>query len=214
MPKYTKGGHRKSQNIYRRRKGLTPTQRKQVVKVVRSQQEMKYAWQTYNSVAVTNTASLTQITQIAQGDTDTTRDGDRYKLVKLRFRAIMYHNSIANVQCRVIIFRWKPRSTPTAADILLTGGGGVIDVVSEYQHDTRQMFQILYDKLFTIGSVQPPQASKVLSFQHVFKGKSGDCQMDAASATTGTNQLWILTISDNVTGSTMKGTSKVNFTDS
>lgn len=197
-----------------KKKGLNKRQKNQVVSLVRGQQEMKYAWQTINSAAVTNTASLSQITQIAQGDTDTTRDGDRYKLVKLRFRAIMYHNAIANVQCRVIIFRWKPNSAPSAADLLLTGGTGSIDITSEYQHDTRQQFQILYDKMFTIGSVQPPQASKVLMFQHVFKGKSGDCQMNAASATAGTNQLWLLTISDNVTGSTLKGTLKLNFTDS
>lgn len=114
------------------------------------------------------------------------------------------------------MFQWYPATTPVIANLLLTGGSGAIDVTSEYNHDQRQNYHILYDKMATGGLLDGGGAQKIVHDVYNFKGEHADCQMDAASATTGTNQIWIILISDiaAATYPTFKYTFKVFFTDS
>lgn len=63
-------------------------------------------------------------------------------------------NDTSNV-VRVIVFQWHDVSTtapdPSVSSILLSGPTGVIDYLSQYNHDTRQSYKILLDKTFTLN---------------------------------------------------------------
>jgi len=56
---------------------------------------------------------------------------------------------------RFIVFQWHPMTTGTpypatsGSDILMTGPSGSVDIYSVYNHDTRQCYTILYDRVFT-----------------------------------------------------------------
>lgn len=117
--------------LYRRRpkKGLRPSQRRQVAKIAK-RVTLKQAEKKYNDVKVayTNigaggyTALLTD--GITQGVGANSRVGDRLKPVKLEFRITAYQNNTTSVQppniIRVILFQWDQNAgaTPAVGDVL------------------------------------------------------------------------------------------------
>lgn len=203
-----------------RKKGLNVKQKRQVVKVIRQQQEMKYAWITgstsFGGTGAGTGPITTQLTQIPQGDTDQQRDGDKFRLIRHRFRAFVHPGSQTLCQVRVIVFQWFPTSTPVIASILITGGTGSIDVTSEYNHDRRQEYRILMDKMLTAGTSEGAGAQKAIKHIYNYKDKHANCQMNAGSTVDGTNQVWLIAISDTgaATYPSLKYTMKFFFTDS
>jgi len=101
------------------------------------------------AAADSNTGVLLDISAlVVPGTTDQTRIGD-----SIFTRSIELNYAVTSITAdqfnmiRVLIFIWKPTSTPVVTDVLQFGNGTVIAPLSPYNHDRRDDFFILYDKL-------------------------------------------------------------------
>ncbi len=150
---------------------------------------------------------IVPLLNVAQGDTDTTRDGDAIAPLKLDWR--MTALSTGAYLLRYVLFQWLPPTTPTVADILepLPAAGGPTHF-SPYSHDTRQSYRVIYDRAICGGTdwhitnvdVQP--AIPLAKMQTIYVN----------GTTTGTNKYYACIISNAVNAS-YAGTSKVWFND-
>lgn len=192
-------------------KKLNKEQIKEVKKIISVRQELKYSNIFFNAIASTTTASILLLTDIAQGNTDSTRNGD--KLMLSRYFDLRYIWTIGDQSnfVRTIIFQWKPQGgplsyTPTPADILFAGSTGIIDVDSMYLHDTRSQYTILYDKVHALagnGTFNPAGTTIYpytgMSFIYVHKRikiPRLQVQFESAGSTTMTNGIYVIYVSD------------------
>jgi len=179
---------------------LNARQKTQVKRLIGTRQETKFFSSTLASASVSSAATLYDVTNPGQGDTDQTRDGDRLYAKKLyvRMSLTVATGDVTNL-VRIIWFQWFPTTTsfsPSVTDILLVGPSGAADVYSHYSHDRRQMFAILYDKVFTLsGSATIVTTSSQKRMTYILHPKRKQLQFDNGG-TTGTNHIWMLTISD------------------
>lgn len=162
---------------------------------------------------VSDTGTVTSISNVTQADTDTGRDGDQLYIRSLELQwqcdVIDTYNTM-----RIIIFQWYQNdstSTPAVGDILqtLSNSSGVI---SPYNHDQRFNYRILYDKVVTLtqGNTDASYVYKSM----ITKFPKRKMQFNAAD-TTGTNKLYILKISDSSATShpQVRNITKLNFSD-
>jgi len=142
-----------------RRTALTRNQRMEVQRLVQRSSELKYF--AFNSGVTTPISAAMSISaapfQVPQGVTDSTRIGDELTMVAVRFRFEILNSlgalSDAFNNFRVCIFQWKPNSVPAAVDVFIPGPSGAPDIWSNYGHDFRSQFTILYDETFkTVGN--------------------------------------------------------------
>lgn len=186
---------------YKPKPALAPRQKKAVKRMINRAGEPKYAvmssaFTNSTNGDITNTSKMFQLTQIAQGNTDITRNGDRLKLLSMRFLGVVYTPTVA-AQIRIIFFVWKPSGNGPSAtsDILLPGPSGGVDVCSLYNHDTRSDYKVLKD----IKLVVQPNAverTRWISFNKRIPVRCQNQQFVGGSSATGTNQVWGLWVSD------------------
>lgn len=128
---------------------------------------------------------------------------------------------------RVIVFQWKPENNfaPIAGDVLLDGSSATIDFTSQYNHDKRSLYKIMYDKVHrTVGDGSQTSLTNypyTTDYTHYVKKTlivpNKQLQYNGASSTSGQNQIYILTVSDSSVSlphPQMSYTMKVLFTDS
>jgi len=104
----------------------------------------------YATASEVSSTSWTPIclSDIAQGDTDNSRDGNQIDLFSLQGRVQFRSDpeTLIGSQARFIIFQWKPHNgdvAPTAARILFDTTN--LSLLSPIIRDRRQTFKILYD---------------------------------------------------------------------
>jgi hypothetical protein len=117
--------------------------------------EYKYNDEKGNGVALTQAGNIGALTEIDQGDGNTTRDGNSIKTVDLQFAANIFIDSAATRStARVIIFRDHENqgSHPAGSDLIQTASNAVA-TVSPYNTLNTAMgpessgrFTILYDE--------------------------------------------------------------------
>lgn len=186
-----------------KRKPLNPRQVKQVKKIVSKEEELKYFLAAQNGVAITSTAAIVPLSSIPQGISDTQRVGDALEYKNLEVRMFLSIGNPTNL-VRIIFFQWFPTATtPIATNILLTGYTGSIDTTSTYSHDYRHDFKVLKD-LFCplIGNLTVPVLAPAVYtdttirvFHFHLRGFRKQVQF-AGGTTQGSNQLYVLQISD------------------
>lgn len=181
---------------------LTPIQRKQVKELIKEPMEHKYYEDPItDAFGVPSSGATYQLSLIPQGDTDSTRDGDRLTLTSVNIRGSVYCGDVTNL-IRVIFYQWRPQSTPTITDILSKGADGTnIDVYSHYNHDKRSEFKILSDRTYSLagyGTTVSPygQDTEKLFNINISKKLIKNLQYVNGSTSVGSNQLWYLAISD------------------
>lgn len=184
---------------------------RKVRKVLNKSSEKKYL-NYVNSSTVDNTGALIlKLSEVSQGDTDTTRDGDQMTIRSLQFNMSFAIADTTNY-VRVIFFQWLQNTQmglPTASNILL-------DVVtapwlSPYSHDYRYNFRILGDHLIRLDS-QVPLVYKKMFFKRFARRK---VQYVGASSTAYTNGIFALVVSDSsaVPHPSVQWSGKLNFSD-
>lgn len=168
---------------------------------------------------------MQQVSGIAQGDTDSDRTGDRVMLKKIYLRWNLVGYDTYNF-VRFMVFQWKPDNliSPIPGDILLPGSSGAIDFTSQYNHDKRQMYKIMYDKvLTTVGdgsqtslTVYPYQSNFIHYNKKTLIIPNKQLQYDGGSSTIGTNQIYVMAVSDSLvpTHPLVSYTMKILYTDS
>lgn len=193
------GGKYMFQDPPRKSQPLTPVQKKQVKRIVSSTEELKYFSLTALNGTTSSTMGVADLTQIAQGDGDTQRNGDRVQLCgTLDIRMVVQNSQGGGFDAynvvRFIVFQWHPNTTPTVGDILLAGPSSVVDVYSQYSHDNRQQYKILKDYTFTTIAA----SDKLNIFKHFLipmKRASKNVQFSSGT-TTGTNKIYYILGSD------------------
>lgn len=202
---------------------LNKRQVRQVKKIVNIGRETKYINFVQPGTAISNVPLAPQlICVIPQGLTDSQRDGDR---IMLKPRLYMTYNAVvgdATNYVRFLVFQWKPLNNPvpTAADVLLTGSSGSIDFTSQYHHDARQLYKIMYDKVHRLAgngsAATTPSTSITTIFQKVILKIPAKQQQYDSAGVNHTNALYLVTVSDSavIPHPQYSATVKTLFTDS
>lgn len=141
-----------------KKRTLTKEEKKQVVRLIHGQAEQKYVNLNPPQFIFPIIPYVSQLSIIPQGDSDNMRNGDRLKFKYMQFRLFIHkdpNSATAFHFNRFIIFQWKPSISPVASDILLLGVTGTVNYTSQYNHDKRQLYKILYDKTFTTVGFDP-----------------------------------------------------------
>lgn len=221
-------GYKRRRTYKRRGRKLGNRQKRQVKVLIARRQELKYTAYT-SSASVSSTSSITGSPfDIAQGDTDTTRDGDRLQwcgTMEFMCHCINSSGALSDVynNIRVIIFQWHPSSSPAVTDILLPGPSLVADCLSLYNHDTRQQYRIMFDKIFkTSGNANSSStpgtnitATNIKKFRIKMR-KTRKFAQYAGGTLTGTNRFYLITVSDSSAAPhpILEFSSKIFFRDS
>lgn len=201
---------------------LNKRQKFQVKRLIRNVQELKYFEGSSQNADISTSPAILDISAVSQGDTDTTRDGDRLQWVgKIDFRYSLDIADATNI-IRVMIFQWKPNSSPAAGSLFLNGPTGAVDVWSNYGHDHRQEYTILYDKTYSLvgnggaATVPTTTSSQIVRFVRISLKRIAKMAQFTAGTTAGTNKLYLYLISDSalVGNPTITFSAKVFFRDS
>jgi len=134
---------------------------------------------------------ITDISAVTQGQTDTTRIGDRLQFKNITLRYLLYDSGVSVTansmnHVRVFIFSWAPYVTvaPLATDVFLLGG-----VISPPNHDSRQMYKIHYDRQHQLVGATT-KAMQTFVAQLKIPKKFQQCQFSAGT-TNRTNGLYL-----------------------
>lgn len=157
--------------------------------------EKKYYPVANAGTAVGSSGLYVDLVAMAQGDSDTTRDGDQLTIRSLECNwswSMESGGDFTNIG-RLIIFQWFSTEDPTAAvtNVLLNAVTSV--ELSPYNHDLRYEFRILLDITDAMSIVGPG------CFHHrkyITKGFKDRKVQFTAGTTVGTNKLYALAISD------------------
>jgi len=185
---------------------LSPASKQQVKQLILSTQEVKFIDTALYATAATTTAQQFAIASIPQGDTDSTRDGDRVKLQHLEFRFDTYlqgtggTNDFTNT-VRLTFYQYRPMSSgshPVIADIYQDSNSvAQAPTFSPVNWDNRADFKILYDNRFLLSGNGP----SLVGVNVVRIPLKGSIQWVSGSNTVGQNQLFYIISSDSLVAS-------------
>lgn len=162
---------------------------------------------TFNTVA--NTAVITPICNIAQGDTATQRDGRKVQLVSLTVRAQVISPTTQSQRVIFVYDRQSNSAGPTAADILEVG----TNVNSPMNLANSKRFTVLYDSFNGLNhgvTFFASTGSNVVYMKFTRKMDFPQEYGTAADPTVG--GLYMLTLSTGIASNTHY--TRVRFTDS
>lgn len=196
---------------FKRGRRLTPRQRTEVNKIINTRSELKFVLSNQVAVGIPNTWTFFKIAGISQGQQDSQRDGDRLTWVNnpicmnhLVVNALGVTGDIYN-NVRIVILQWHPNDAvaPVVGDIFLNGNTGAIDFSSQYNHDKRQLYTVIFDRNYkTVGNgvnAQQPLTSDVQSGLQMSKISTRFLKKQVqynAGTTAGTNQIYLIACSD------------------
>lgn len=202
MSSNKRNNRKRNYKPYKKQAHLSKAQRADVKKIIEKIGELKYKNINAAQTIAVQIPTITHMTNIPQGTTDNDRIGDELRLEKSYLRLFCGSQSPRNT-LRVLFFQWIPDNTnpPTSADILLVGSSGTQDYTSQYNHDKRHLFKIIFDQTYTLvgdgqAATSPNQDSSVQFHQYTLDFTRPKVQYDAASTTVGSNQLYIMYMGD------------------
>lgn len=169
--------------------------RNEAEKVILRDSEIKYHNTQYDG-GIDNAGIIYDLSAVAQGDTDITRDGDRLMPTTMDLAFLLNGETHSGVS-RLIVFRWFNNDTPTPSLILNTTGTSY-STVSPYYHDYKDKFNILLDKSLVVSN----NGKEIAQYKkRLYLAKTKQIQYVAGS-TTGTNKLFALVIGDGILAGT------------
>jgi len=168
--------------------------KKYVKRVLDSQVEDKYIDSTITALTPSYTPTVGQLGLPFQGTGEDDRIGD-----KIKPTSIVIEGNIQGPNThvfRLVVFKWKPYSTPVAGDIFTSAFLGTFNAVNApYEYKSRDMYQILYDKKFDISASGP----NIKSFRKVIRSKKlSPINFTGTNTTTGTNKIWYALMQDGI----------------
>ncbi len=193
-------------------KSVSKSEVKQIVKsLLKEVQELKIFISQSTGINVDYGGSIVDLSAITQGDSDVSRDGDRVQLMEWSFS---YNVQVADTYnlFRVVLFQYVPDSNlgaPAVTNVIQTNGS-VNGPISYKSIDFVKDVYILYDKLVFVDTYHPIIPNRVLI------KKFHDKQMQFTGATSRTNGLFMMVISDSAaaTHPAIQYYSTIRFTDS
>lgn len=192
-----------------------PVTRKEVKQIIKRVAETKYLNFHADLVSVPSTGYINRMSTIAQGQTDSTRIGDklRYKSMELRGEFI---GADTTQLVRLILFVWKPDSNADApaalSDVLHGTYTGSNEVpMAPYTHDLRSNFTILRDKTYALSTAGRPS----VQFHWKLNNVRGKELKLIAAGNEGKNHIYMMAVSDSDVAShpTLSVISQLSYTD-
>lgn len=175
---------------------------KEIKKVVKAElkQEVEHKYFDTTNLSVPSwNGTIIDLSAIPIGTSSTTRIGNKIQPISTRLAMeIIGPNAVGSTYCefRYIIFRWKPDSVPTAANIISVIGS------NQTPHaplvvDQRDQFTVIKDKLFNLSAALSGFTTESSFQSHIInkRVRRPVISFDSA-ATTGSNKLYLLFISD------------------
>jgi hypothetical protein len=165
--------------------------KQQVKAMIRSNialvQEKKY-FIYENSGNVDFNGVIYSVTDVPQGDTDLTRDGDRLLPETLEMRYSWVPGDSVNI-CRLVVLRWEASSTPTVTSVI-QAVGATNAPKQPFTHDTRTLYKILCDDMIRVDTYH------LIEIRHrIIKLPKVSMQFQGGG-TTGTGKLYVLLLTD------------------
>lgn len=197
-----------------RAKGLSKHQKTQVKRLINGTQELKGLNTTINSNP--DAAGLfVRIQTPPQGDGLSERSGDQILLKRLQFR-LSITGADTTQKVRLIVFRWS-QDNAIGANVPTTGG--ILqnsDVMSFYNYTSykNDRMRVLYDKTFPFTYTDANQ--KIVHFSLYGKRLGRKILEFNAATNLGTNQIYLMMISDSIAAShpSVIGYAQLTYTDS
>jgi len=175
--------------------------KREVKQALAANQEIKIFDVNLSAQSLTAGSTITTLSNPPQGVGVRQRVGDDIELRSLRLNyQIVQLNADIYSDSRIIIFRWYPNTglaSPSLASIL--DNTAAIGLYSQYSWDTRDQYKILYDRTHSMsGTTAAPTSNSTISVM-LHKVHVANLKIQfAAGATTGSNQIFALWISDSV----------------
>lgn len=150
-------------------KGLAAAVRKIAKRAIGSDAEKKFFGVELGAATpAANVAAITHLTPVPQGTTaqsDTVRVGDQIHARTLMVRAQIRSTGAPADVMRVVVFKWKPETTPSAASSIIDSSFGVV-VNAPYAQDIFRNHQtiILADQTFITSAVDNDMTPVVWKF--------------------------------------------------
>lgn len=185
-----------------------------VQQVLRRNSELKYHDTAFSTAFTATATSVVNLSDVVQGNTDTTRSGDRLKITSFEMRYEILGGTTTftgngNQRARIILVHWFPATTPAWSDVM-TG----TTTRAHYNHDQRQMYKVLWDKTFAVMSTT--SKDHITGHIVVYPKKNTSIQFQGGGAT-GTNRIYGLIVGDNIgasVASAVLANCRLRFTDS
>lgn len=157
----------------------------------------------YNTgIEVNTTGNFQCLSDITQGDGDNERLGDTLMLKSITGNMNFIAGSAGTVSAvRCVIFQWKPDNNvdaPAVNKILFDATN--VPYLSNFVID-QSKFRVLKDWLFHVGPVSGASNNLVLKRVNIYKDFKEKIEYQGAG-TTGSNQIYIMVIGNNTTGTT------------
>lgn len=140
MPRY------KSKGAYRNGKKKTLTQKVARLSRVVNNKERKFIDTQLKDVAVANTMTITQLTNLVQGVTDSTRIGNQITVVGCLMRYIMAADISTQIRVMLVEDKQTNGAIYLVGDLLQDGSTGGDNIVSPYNADFKRRFKVHYDR--------------------------------------------------------------------
>jgi hypothetical protein len=131
------------------------------------------------------------LNDMAQGDTDQTRDGDSISMKSLEIRATVTNNAAVTAGVRLVVVRDKQNTLANPGDYLAYGSDPVA-LNTPFAWDNRHRFTVLYDEVINADGTLFDKHSIV----HFIPLKGLKTQYDGGSTDATTNALKLIYISD------------------
>lgn len=170
------------------------------------------------SVSVTDdgstAAQLIALTTISQGDTDTTRTGDKIRALTLTVKGNLICADTTNVVRLLIVCNYNGGTSSTLQDFLEAGDTTGYQWMSLRSHDRVGKYAILWDRTFnlsTAGSKYQACFKKTIKLSK----KMSEITYSSGGTSPLMNSLYLIAISDSsaVTHPTMNYYARLRFTD-
>lgn len=171
--------------------------------------EKKFFQVTGTSVAIDENGGVVNISDISQGDTDITRDGDQLLVRSIELACSFVVADATNLM-RLLVVQWMPQGVPALSDVI-TSTGGPLACLAPYLHDTRYQFRVLYDKRVAVDTYNPIK----IIHKRLIRIPIRKIQY-VAGTNVGNNKIYAMFISDSaaVSHPTVNYQFKLNFSDS
>lgn len=185
-------------NPNKKKGGLNKVQKREVAQLANQNRLKRSEWKRHvvgGTINASTAGFFQSLTDLPQGDTDITRDGDQVEAYTVDLRYYAFTQDATNL-VRVILFQWVPNTaiaTPTLADILLNAG--TYDALAPYETDNHQMWKILYDRTHSMAQTGAASANVTKLIRKKIKVSRKKVQFEGGT-TDGTNKVYMLVISD------------------
>lgn len=186
---------------YSKAKKVVPKTVKQYVKAkIAKSIEDKYIDTTISDQGGSLGGSITSFAHPDQGTDNGQRIGDKIRPTFIRFRYDVNLKSTATRGCvgRVIVFHWKPATTPLVSDILAYSG--LVNITnSPYNENIKSQYRILYDKTMNLNT----NTAEIMHYKkNIKRSKMMRIQIAPGNlgSSTGNNKLYIIYCDNEVGG--------------